>query len=100
MEITKMTEQEIAEEIKVLKETIGEATVLGKNLKKKFEEMGYEYAILGTGANSIIRSKEIKVMELNNKKYLKGKFIVVGIYSIADKNGRSVFYRGYVKQIG
>lgn len=98
MNITKMTNEEVALEIKELSKIIGETTVLGKNIKKKFEEMGYEYAILGTGASSVIRSKEIKVMDLNSKKYLNGKFIVVGIYSIA-KNGKGITYRGYVKQI-
>lgn len=69
MEIIQMTEEDIKAEIEQLKKIIGESILLGKNIKKKFEEMGYQYAVLGTSRNDAIRSKEIKVMEFNNKKY-------------------------------
>ena len=61
------------------------------------EKYGFLPAVLGTSYNNYICSSEAKIMDVKSKKFLNGKFLVIGVAN--EKRGRGIYYKGFVLEI-
>ena len=89
--------KEIKKEIEKLEGVLKKYNRMTVKATKVVEDMGYQYAYLGTGRSAYCCSKDIGVKNITSKKYLNGKFLVIGVCNA--KNGQGVTYRGYIKEI-
>ena len=81
---------------KLGKKRAGKSTMT-EELRIWLKDRGYVEEYLGTGNSAYITSCDIKEMDIKSRKYLKGKYLVVGLSNI--KNGKGNIYRGLVKSI-
>lgn len=87
----------VNKEIEELNILLKDFNRIGKKAKNILEKRGYIKEILGTGSSSKIFSKQVKELNIKSKKFLKGEYVAVGVYS--EYRGENFYFRGYVKKI-
>ena len=56
--------RDIEKEIEIIQPILDSNKIISKNIKRQIEKLGYKFAILGTGKDSLIHSKELKITNL------------------------------------
>ena len=69
------------------------------NFYNKLEELGYTLTTLSSSSKCFLLEKDIKEMEIKTKKYLNGKYIVVGATPEYYQGYKYLKSKGYVKEI-
>lgn len=69
--------------------------VMRQDTRDTLERLGFTDCDLGTGFSSYTHSLQVSVMDIKSRKYLKGRFLVVG-ESSRPYGQYGQMYRGYV----
>lgn len=94
--MNKIKIEDFEKEIHDILDIIKNCKLIDKSITHRLEDNGFEYVEIGTGPNSYICSRNIKILNCRlNKFYYSNKnlIFVVGIHNIKG------LYRGYAKEI-